>query len=65
MDEFDMRDLFAGLAMCGQLANPSLPIRATYKDIANYAYETADAMLEARKLQDPEDGIAAINKRKK
>ena len=63
-DELEVRDLFAMFAMCGQLANPTLPIKATYNDVANYAYEMADAMIQAREIQD-EEGIAAINKRKK
>jgi len=69
MDEFDMRDLFAGLALVGLISkspfgeldrNEDTP---TYDDMAFSAYEYADAMLEARDPQ--EDGIAAINKRKK
>lgn len=41
-----LRDYFAGLAMSGMsAANPV----ATYDQVASFAYEMADAMLEARK----------------
>lgn len=63
MDEFDMRDLFAGLAMCGMVANPIME-DASNDDIAFGSYRLADAMLRERTAKD-EDGIAAINKRKK
>lgn len=63
MDEFDMRDLFAGLALVGMIIRT--PDREwSDKFVVESAYELADAMLEARELQD-EEGIAAINKRKK
>lgn len=69
MDEFDMRDLFAGLAMIGIISK--LPFgeldrdehTEVYETTAFSAYEYADAMLRAREPQ--ETGIAAITQRKK
>ena len=64
MDEFDMRDLFAALALCGIVANRGLNTNAD--DFAKMAYLIADQMLEERdKEPQDEEGIAAINKRKK
>jgi hypothetical protein len=62
MDEFDMRDLFAGLALVGMIVRTS---DEQWRDrfIVESAYELADAMLEARKPQE-EIGIAAITRKK-
>ena len=63
MDEFDMRDLFAGLALVGMIIRtPGGEWSDSY--VVESAYELADAMLEARKPQ-KETGIAAITQRKK
>ena len=43
-----LRDYFAGQALSGMLANPE-PLDLLHNEIADYAYEVADAMLEARK----------------
>ena len=43
-----IRDWFAGMALQGMNANPSLDKSAT-KEIAREAYSMADAMLDARK----------------
>ena len=62
MDDEDLRDLFAGLAMMGMLAAArGIPIEVCTKG----AYKFADAMIEA-KYEDnvPEVGIAAVKKRK-
>ena len=46
----DLRDYFAAKAMQGVQANNSdVSLAMTYKDIAVYAYNMADAMMEARK----------------
>jgi hypothetical protein len=71
MDDLEVRDLFAMLAMCGLVVK--LPIkdfnreavRPEYDDIAFSAYEYADAMIKARKYVEPEAGIVSINKRKR
>ena len=57
MDDLDVRDLFAMLALCGLLVNDK-----PYDDnaIAELSYDLADAMLEARKPR--EHGIASIKK---
>lgn len=43
-----LRDWFAGQALAGMLAGPEGDITPT-EAIGQYAYQTADAMLEARK----------------
>jgi len=63
MNDLEVRDLFAMLAMCGDLAGRDNEVDAeeyTYDVVANRAYSMADAMLEARKPQ--EDGIASVKK---
>ena len=57
MNDFNARDLFAALAMCGQLANSKIDTRATYDDVARCSYEIADAMLkEKAKSDDRQEG---------
>jgi hypothetical protein len=60
MEEFNERDLFAGLAMVGLLAKGGYNLALTTQ-----AYGIADAMLKTREHQDPEEGIAAIPTRKR
>ena len=59
-DDFKARDIFAGLAMCGMLANPIME-DATNEDIAFGSYKLADAMIKAREPK--EQGIASIKNR--
>lgn len=47
MKNIELRDYFAGLAMQGELAN--YYCKESNDEIAEAAYEIADAMLEARK----------------
>jgi hypothetical protein len=66
MNDEDLRDLFAGLAMQGLIHHFDF---ARFRDdpqrVARWAYDAADAMIEA-KYEDnvPEVGIAAVKKRK-
>lgn len=62
MDDEDLRDLFAGLAMMGMLAAArGIPIEVCTKG----AYKFADAMIEEKYADNvPEVGIAAVKKRK-
>ena len=66
MDDEDLRDLFAGMAMQGLIHHFDF---AKFRDdpqrVARWAYDAADAMIEA-KYEDnvPEVGIAAVKKRK-
>lgn len=46
MDDFNARDLFAGLAMIG-LVN-----KVIHEDLAATAYEIADAMLKEKEKRD-------------
>jgi hypothetical protein len=61
MDDLEVRDLFAMLAMCGLLAKTGM----YGEGVAQDAYEMADAMMKARKYVEPEAGIVSINKRKR
>ena len=67
MNDEDLRDLFAGLAMQGMLAdNSSLLNINGDKHLAITAYSLADAMIEAKyeKKEIPE-GIASVVKKRK
>ena len=61
----DLRDCFAMFAMNGLLGD----IKGIYEPkqmekLTNLSYEVADAMMEARKGKNDEEGIAGIGKRK-
>jgi hypothetical protein len=43
-----LRDRFAGAALTGMCANPTLPVGALTETIARWAWEQADAMLAKR-----------------
>jgi hypothetical protein len=51
MKDFNERDLFAGLAMVGMLANPIME-DASNDDIAFGSYQIADAMLKEKEKRD-------------
>lgn len=55
MNDFNTRDLFAALAMCGQLANSKIDTNASYADVARCSYEIADAMLKEKEKQDEQE----------
>lgn len=57
MNEEDLRDCFAMFALIGVSSNTHMESQA------KWCYEMADAMLEARKKVEPEEGIVAIKKR--
>ena len=57
MNENDLRDCFAMFAMMGLLVSKD------YGELAEEAYQVADAMLVAR-IKEEETGIAAIKKRR-
>jgi len=62
MNDEDLRDLFAGLAMQGVLAGGGSNLIA--RETAANCYALADAMIEA-KYATPEVGIAAVKKPRK
>lgn len=67
MNDEDLRDLFAGLALMGNLASDKEAIVDT-KACAEYCYDLADAMLDAKYAEpvpEPEMGIAAIKRKRK
>ena len=61
MNDEDLRDLFAGMAMQGTLARNQ---PHDYSICATHAYKMADAMIEAKYADDePEEGITAIKRK--
>jgi hypothetical protein len=57
VDDFNARDLFAGLAMCGMLSHYGASAREKNKaqidaDGASRAYDIADAMLKEKEKRD-------------
>lgn len=66
MNDDDLRDLFAGLAMQGILHTASRGYNSAR--VAELSYELADAMIEARYAEpevEPEEGITAIKPKRK
>jgi len=61
----DLRDLFAMFALCGMLSENGGGAKHN-KDLAEFAYYLADAMMEARIKEESyaEKGITAIKKRR-
>jgi hypothetical protein len=61
MNDEDLRDLFAGMAMMGMLAAArGIPVEVCTKG----AYKFADAMIEAKYAkEEPEVGITAIKRK--
>ena len=60
MNDEDLRDLFAGLALMGIVSRASN--EPQFEIVAVNAYRMADAMIEA-KYKKEEQGIAAVIKR--
>ena len=50
MNDFNARDLFAGLAMCGMVANRGLTSNAD--DYAKISYLIADQMIQEKEKRD-------------
>ena len=70
MNDEDLRDLFAGLAMQGLIHHFDFErFKEDPRLLASWAYDAADAMIEAKYCEEPEDappeevGIAAVVKR--
>lgn len=61
MNDEDLRDLFAGFALMGNVASSAEAI-VNCRECAEYCYDLADAMIEA-KYKKEEQGIAAVIKR--
>ena len=67
MNDEDLRDLFAGMALQGLLAEGEC-FRNDFKSTTRRAYQLADAMLDAKYVDEepePEMGIAAIKRKRK
>jgi hypothetical protein len=64
MNDEDLRDLFAGLALMGIVSRASN--EPQFELVAKNAYRMADAMLDAKYADNvPEVGIAAVKKPRK
>jgi hypothetical protein len=63
MNDDDLRDLFAGLAMQGILHTASVGYNSAR--VAELSYELANAMIEAKYYEEPEVGITAIKTKRK
>jgi hypothetical protein len=64
MEDEDLRDLFAGLALVGIVSRASN--EPQFELVAANAYRMADAMIDAKYADDePEVGIAAVKKPRK
>jgi hypothetical protein len=67
MNDEDLRDLFAGLALMGLIAEGQI-FRDDFKGAARRAYQLSDAMIEAKYDEEPEEpevGITAIKPKRK
>lgn len=60
--EFKERDLIASLAMMGMLSNG---VTCSDEEIAITCYSLADEMIKEGEREEPQEGIAAISKRRK
>lgn len=68
MNDEDLRDLFAGMALQGLLAEKGGSLLASNgeKYVSEYCYILADAMIEAKYAElEPEMGITAIKPKRK
>ena len=71
MNDEDLRDLFAGLAMQGLIQHFDFDrFKQDPQRVARWAYDTADAMLDAKYANvepapEPEMGITAIKRKRK
>ena len=69
MKDEDLRDLFAGLAMQGLIQHFDFArFRDDPRRLAGWAYDAADAMIEAKYEEEPEEepevGIAAVKRKR-
>jgi hypothetical protein len=69
MNDEDLRDLFAGLAMQGLIHHFDFDrFKQDPQRVARWAYDAADAMLDAKYADEepePEMGITAIKRKRK
>jgi hypothetical protein len=68
MNDEDLRDLFAGLAMQGLIHHFDFErFKEDPRLLASWAYDAADAMIEAKYYEEPEPevGIAAVKRKRK
>jgi hypothetical protein len=69
MNDEDLRDLFAGLAMQGLIHHFDFErFKEDPRLLASWAYDAADAMIDAKYAEpepEPEVGIAAVKRKRK
>ena len=69
MNDEDLRDLFAGLAMQGLIHHFDFDrFKQDPQRVARWAYDAADAMIKAKYAEpehEPEMGITAIKRKRK
>jgi hypothetical protein len=67
MDDFNARDLFAGLAMAGWMGSARLELPLKFDELAKTSYDVADAMLKEKEKRDGYrgSGIATDSLRRK
>lgn len=63
MNDEDLRDLFAGLALQGLTSRGVM--EGSEPRVATWCYVLADAMLEAKYAEPEEVGIAAVKRKRK
>jgi len=64
MNENDLRDFYAGLAMLGAVSNTGFMVPV--EETSDFAYKMADAMIAHRNSgEEPEEGIVGVIKKRK
>lgn len=66
MNDEDLRDLFAGLALQGLIQHFDFDrFKQDPQRVARWAYDAADAMIEAKYAEPEEVGITAVKRKRK
>lgn len=64
MEENDLRDFYAGLAMLGAVTNTGFMVPSD--EVSDFAYKMADSMINRRSSEkEPEEGIVGVIKKRK
>lgn len=64
MEESDLRDFYAGLAMLGAVSHAGFMVPAD--EISDFAYKMADSMIGQRNSEkEPEEGIVGVIKKRR
>ena len=60
MNDFNARDLFAGLALAGWMGNARLYLPLKFDELAKDSYDIADAMLKEKEKRDGGESKVSI-----